>query len=122
MRKILMIAAAAAFVLGAGVMAPANASARAFNVKKCKACHAVGKKKVGPSWKDVAAAYGDAATLAKVFKDGFKIGDRKIAASNKKWAKKAKLMTAQYKKLIKKGGHEDEAAAALFAAVKRGKI
>jgi len=79
MKKVLMIAAAAAFVLGAGVMAPANASAKSFSVKKCKACHAVGKKKVGPAWKDVAAAYGDADTLAKVFKDGFKVNDRKVS-------------------------------------------
>jgi len=120
MKKILMIAAAAAFVLGAGVMAPANASAKSFSVKKCKACHAVGKKKVGPAWKDVATAYGDADTLAKVFKDGFKVDDRKIAASNDKWKHKAKLMTIQYKKLIK--GHEDEAAKALFTAVAAGKI
>jgi len=120
MKKVLMIAAAAAFVLGAGVMAPANANAKAFSVKKCKVCHKVAKKKIGPAWKDVAAAYGDEATLAKVFKDGFKKGDRKLAASNAKWMHKAGLMTAQYKKLIK--GHEDEAAKELFAAVKRGKI
>jgi len=120
MKKVLMIAAAAAFVLGAGVMTPANANAKAFNVKKCKACHAVGKKKVGPAWKDVASAYGNEATLAKVFKAGFKVGDRKVAASNAKWKHKAGLMTSQYKKLIK--GHEDEAAKALFAAVAAGKI
>ncbi len=118
MKKAMMIAAAAAFVIGAGAVTPAHAGG--FNVKKCKACHAVSKKKVGPSWKDVAAAYGDAGTLAKVFKDGFKVGDRKLAASNSKWKHKAALMTAQFKKLIK--GHEDEAATELFAAVKRGKI
>jgi len=120
MKKVMMIVAAAAFVLGTGVVTPANAGG--FSVKKCKACHAVGKKKVGPAWKDVAAAYGDADTLAKVFKAGFKKGDRKVAAANSKWMHKAGLMTAQFKKLIKKGGHEDEAAKALFDAVKRGKI
>ncbi len=120
MKKVLMTAAAAAFVLGVGVMAPADASAKSFNVKACKACHAVPKKKVGPAWKDVAAAYGDAETLAKVFKDGFKVDDRKVAAADGKWKKKAGMMTSQYKRLIK--GHEDEAAKALFDAVAAGKI
>jgi len=120
MKKVLMIAAAAAFVLGVSTMAPANANAKAFSVKKCKVCHKVPKKKIGPAWKDVAAAYGNADALAKVFKDGFKKEDRKFLAGHPKWKHKAGLMTSQYKKLIK--GHEDEAAKALFAAVKRGKI
>jgi len=116
--KKLLIAAVAATV---GMMSMSTtATAGGFNVKKCKACHAVGKKKVGPAWKDVAAAYGDEATLAKVFKDGFKVGDRKMIIADAKWKKKAGMMTGQYKKLIK--GHEDEAAKALFDAVKRGKI
>jgi len=118
MKKVLMIAAAAAFVLGTGVVTPANAGG--FSVKKCKACHAVSKKKVGPKWADVAAAYGSADALAAVFKSGFKKGDRKVAAANAKWMKKAGMMTGQYKKLIK--GHEDEAAKALFDAVAAGKI
>jgi len=118
MKKTLMIAAAAAFVMSG--FAVTEASAGSFNVKKCKACHAVGKKKTGPSWKDVADAYGDEATLAKVFADGFKVEDRKVITANSKWEKKAKMMTGQYKKLIK--GHEEEAAKALFEAVARGKI
>ncbi|RMH59943.1 MAG: hypothetical protein D6678_07065 [Zetaproteobacteria bacterium] len=118
MKKMVMMAAAAAFVMGAG-MAPA-AHAGGYNVKKCKACHAVGKDKVGPAWKDVAAAYGSADALAKVFKDGFKVEDRKVIAANGKWKGKAGMMTGQYKKLIK--GHEDEAAKALFDAVAAGKI
>lgn len=117
MKKVLMIAAAAAFVFSAGVT---TANAGGFNVKKCKACHAVGKKKVGPAWKDVAAAYGSADALAEVFKGGFKVDDRKVASAEGKWKKKAGMMTAQYKKLIK--GHEDEAAKALFDAVAAGKI
>jgi len=120
MKKTLMIAAAAAFVMGAGVVAPADATAGSFNVKKCKACHAVGKKKVGPSWKDVAAAYGDAATLQKVFEDGFKVEDRKMIAAEGKWKSKAGMMTSQYKKVIK--GNEEVAAKALFDAVAAGKI
>jgi len=120
MKKVMMIAAAAAFVLGAGVMAPADASAGGFSAKKCKACHAVGKKKVGPAWKAVAEAYGSVDTLAQVFKDGFKVEDRKMIQANSKWKSKARMMTSQYKKMIK--GHEDEAAKALFDAVAAGKI
>ncbi len=50
MKKVLMIAAAAAFVLGAGGMSATSANAKAWN--KCKACHNVSKakKKVGPGW------------------------------------------------------------------------
>ncbi len=118
MKKTLIIAAVAAFVMSG--FAATEAVAGGFNVKKCKACHAVGKKKVGPAWKDVATAYGDAATLAEVFAKGFNVEDRKVIASNSKWKKKAKMMTGQYKKLIK--GHEEEAAKALFDAVARGKI
>jgi len=120
MKKIIMMAATAAFVFVAGAMAPVDANAGGFNVKKCKACHSVTKKKVGPSWNDVAASYGNVETLAQVFKDGFKVDDRKIAAADGKWKKKAKMMTGQYKKLIQ--GHEDEAAKALFDAVAAGKI
>jgi len=118
MRKMLMIATTVGFVLGVGGMAPANAGG--FSVRKCKACHAVSKKKVGPKWKDVAAAYGSADALAKAFKDGFKKEDRMVAKANAKWMKKAGMMTGQYKKMIR--GHEDEAAKALFDAVERGKI
>jgi len=118
MKKILMIAATAAFMMSGFVATEAVAGG--FNVNKCKACHAVGKKKVGPSWKDVAGAYGSADALAEVFKAGFKKDDRKMIAADGKWKKKAGMMTGQYKKLIK--GHEDEAAKALFDAVARGKI
>jgi len=49
MKKIMMIAAAAAFVLGVNVTTTATASAHAYN--KCKACHNfTAKKKVGPGW------------------------------------------------------------------------
>jgi cytochrome c551/c552 len=100
--------------------ASSTAKMETFNTKKCKACHSVSKNKVGPAWKDVAAAYGDAATLAAVFKSGFNVGDRKVIASNSKWKGKAGIMTGQYKKMIK--GHEDAAAQALFDAVAAGKL
>jgi len=52
MKKIIMIAVAAAFVLGVNVTATTTASAAAYN--KCKACHNfTAKKKVGPGWKGI---------------------------------------------------------------------
>jgi len=52
MKKILMIAAAAAFVLGVNGMSATSASAKAWS--KCKACHNfTAKKKVGPGWKGI---------------------------------------------------------------------
>jgi len=117
MKKVMMIAAVAAFAMGGTVT---TATAGGFNVAKCKACHAVGKNKVGPDWAVVAKAYGSADNLAKVFKDGFKVEDRKVAAADGKWKHKTGMMTGQYKHLIV--GHEDEAANALFDAVKAGKI
>ncbi|MDQ6955659.1 MAG: hypothetical protein Q9M21_00540 [Mariprofundaceae bacterium] len=69
---------------------------------KCKACHKVSKDAVGPSFKKIQAAYGSSTALAKVFESGFVVGDRKVAASEDKYKKKASMMTSQYKKLIKK--------------------
>ena len=98
----------------------AAAVAADFNVKPCKSCHAVNKTRVGPAWKDVAAAYGAPEELARAFKAGFKVSDRKLASADPKWKRKATLMTGTFKRLIR--GHEDAAAQALFAAVKRGHI
>ncbi len=106
-------------VAAAGLMT-ISATASAFSTGACKACHAVGHDVVGPDWAVVAKDYGDAKTLAAVFKAGFKPEDRKVAASNPKFQKQEALMTGQFNSLIK--GHEDEAAEALFAAVKAGKI
>ena len=106
-------------VTAAGLMA-ISVSANAFNTAPCKACHAIDHDVVGPAWKDVAKAYGSADALAKVFKGGFKPADRKIANSNAKFKGKEMIMTPQFNNLIK--GHEDDAAKALFAAVKAGKL
>ncbi len=116
MKKAMMLAAA--FALGFGMAMPAQAGG--FNVKKCKACHSVKKDKAGPAWSKVAEAYGSADALAEVFKNGFKVSDRKMIQKESKWKSKAGLMTGQFKKMIK--GHEEEAAKALFEAVERGKI
>lgn len=106
-------------VTAAGLMA-ISVSANAFNTAPCKACHSVAADKVGPAWKDVAKAYGSADALAAVFKSGFKDADRKILNSNPKFKGKGMVMTPQFNTLIK--GHEDDAAKALFSAVKAGKI
>lgn len=106
-------------VASAGLMAM-SAPASAFSTGSCGACHKVDKDAVGPSFKEVAEKYGDAKALAAVFKGGFKVEDRKVAASNPKWKAQAGIMTGQYSSLIK--GHEDEAAEAIFAAVKAGKL
>lgn len=97
-----------------------SATASAFNTGACTACHAIDKDKVGPAWDAIAKDYGSADALAKVFKGGFKVEDRKVAASNGKWKSQAGMMTGQFNTLIK--GHEDEAAKALFDAVKAGKM
>jgi len=56
------------------VSAPAFASADLAKQKNCLACHAVDKKLVGPSYKDVAAKYksdkGAQAKLAKKIREG----------------------------------------------------
>ena len=106
--------------VAAGLMVAGSAMAGDFNTGPCKACHAVGKDVVGPDWKVVADAYGDSKALAAVFKSGFKVEDRKVAASNAKWKGQAATMTTMFNSNIK--GHEDDAAAALFAAVAAGKI
>ena len=53
MKKIALAAAALATVLAA----PAFANADLANKKGCLACHALDKKVIGPSYKDVAAKY-----------------------------------------------------------------
>lgn len=71
-RTLLTLASVAA---GFAVCAPAMADLQLATAKNCMACHAVDKKLVGPSYKDVAAKYAgqkDAAAKleAKVMKGG----------------------------------------------------
>lgn len=62
--KLFVAAAVAAGLLSA---APAFASAELAKAKNCLACHAVDKKLVGPSYKDVANKYaGQADAVAKM--------------------------------------------------------
>ncbi|HYF60228.1 MAG TPA: c-type cytochrome [Burkholderiaceae bacterium] len=53
--KLTLTTIAASAVLLAG--APAHASLDLAKAKNCTACHAVDKKLIGPSYKDVAAKY-----------------------------------------------------------------
>lgn len=106
--------------IAAGLMIAGSAMAGDFQTKPCQVCHKIDADAVGPAWKEVAEKYGSEDALAKVFKSGFKVEDRKVAGSVAKWKGQAGLMTMQYTSLIK--GHEDDAAKALFAAVKAGKF
>ena len=72
MKRILMTIATLAAV---GAAAPAMADEAMAKAKNCMACHAVDKKQVGPSYKDVAAKYGKEAgavdkLAAKIQKGG----------------------------------------------------
>jgi cytochrome c len=69
------LSAIACVAAGFAVCAPAMADLQLATAKNCMACHAVDKKLVGPSYKDVAAKYAgqkDAADklAAKVLKGG----------------------------------------------------
>ena len=71
-RTLLAIASVAA---GFAVCAPAMADLPLATAKNCMACHAVDKKLVGPSYKEVAAKYAGQADApgkleAKVLKGG----------------------------------------------------
>ena len=55
MKRILV--AIAALVAGIAVATPALADMQLATAKNCMACHAMDKKLVGPSYKDVAAKY-----------------------------------------------------------------
>lgn len=102
-------------IVAAGMMATAT-SAHAFDTTVCASCHNLDTPKVGPDFKSVVSKYGNEKALAKVFESGFAIKDRKIAMSDKAMAKKAVVMTVQYKLLIK--GRGKDAAHALFETVK----
>ncbi len=107
-------------VAAAGLLVISASANAAFATGPCVACHKIDADGVGPAWKRVAEKYGNAGALAKVFKDGFKVEDRKIAQTEPKFKSQAGTMTPMFNQYIK--GHEDEAAKALFDAVKAGKM
>ena len=55
----LVLAKIALTVAAFAVSVPALADLQLATAKNCMACHAVDKKMVGPSYKDVAGKYGD---------------------------------------------------------------
>ena len=105
MKSIIVSMVAAAGLMVAG-------SAMAFSGAACGACHKANADAAGPSFASIKAAYGSKDELAKVFKAGFKVEDRKVAAGNEKWKKNAALMTGQFGQIK---GNEDAAAAFVFS-------
>ena len=81
--KTMVVAVAAAGVLAAGAVY-AQSGADVLKAKGCLGCHDMDKKKVGPSFKDVAAKYkgksGAAGDLMAKIKEGK--GHPKIPASD----------------------------------------
>ena len=71
-----VVAVAGAIATGAVL---AQAGADLVKEKGCLNCHAVDAKKVGPSFKDIAAKKGDEAAIAAKLKDAK--GHPKVAAS-----------------------------------------
>ena len=92
--------AIATVAAGFAVSAPAMADMQLATGKNCMACHAVDKKLVGPSYKDVAAKYagqGDAAAKleAKVIKGGSGVwGPVPMPANSQVSADEAKKLVA----------------------------
>jgi len=72
-----IIAVAAALVAGAAF---AQSGADVLKAKGCNNCHEADKKKVGPSYKDIAAKKKSEAELVAKLKEGK--GHPKIAASD----------------------------------------
>lgn len=73
----LVIAVTGAIATGAVL---AQSGAEVVKTKGCLNCHAVDQKKVGPSFKDIAAKKGDAGAISAKLKEGK--GHPKIAASD----------------------------------------
>jgi cytochrome c len=67
MKSSLFIAASAVVLSGLSATAPALADQALAQAKNCMACHALDKKLVGPSYKEVAAKYAsDKAAVDKL--------------------------------------------------------
>ena len=73
----LMLAVGCAIAAGSVI---AQSGADVVKAKGCLNCHAVDQKKVGPSFKDIAAKKGDAAAIVAKLKEGK--GHPKVAASD----------------------------------------
>jgi len=77
--RILRLVVAVAGAIAAGAVL-AQSGADVVKSKGCLNCHAVDQKKVGPSFKDIAAKKPDAAAVITQLKEGK--GHPKIAASD----------------------------------------
>jgi cytochrome c len=73
-KEIMKASIASCLLAGLGSVAPALASPELAQQKTCMACHAVDRKIVGPSYRDVAAKYAGrpdaAAVLAEKIRSG----------------------------------------------------
>ena len=78
MKAIRFVVAVGCFLAAGSVFAQSGADV--VKAKGCLNCHAVDQKKVGPSFKDIAAKKGDQAALVAKLKDGK--GHPKVAASD----------------------------------------
>ena len=78
MRMTLAILAAAG-ALAAGVALAAQSGPEVLKAKGCNNCHEADKKKVGPSYKDIAAKGKDSKALVTALKEGK--GHPKVSAS-----------------------------------------
>jgi len=76
--RVIQVVGLAVGVLAMGTVY-AQSGADVVKAKGCLNCHAVDTKKVGPSFKDIAAKKPDAAALLAKLKDGK--GHPKVAAS-----------------------------------------
>ena len=96
MKSMLIAMAAAASLMAAGAASAADSGADLAKAKGCGTCHAADAKKVGPSWKDVAAKYkGNKEADAKIvamLKEGK--GHPKVAGSDAELMTLAKYATA----------------------------
>jgi len=77
--KTFVLLFAAGAICASGIAA-AQAPADLLKSKNCMSCHDVDKKKVGPSFKDIAAKGGDQAAQVSKLKEGK--GHPKTAASD----------------------------------------
>jgi len=78
MRVMQLVGVIAGVALAGAVMAQSGADV--VKAKGCLGCHDIDKKKMGPSFKDIAAKKPDAAAVVAKLKDGK--GHPKIAASD----------------------------------------
>ena len=78
MRTMLAILAAAGALAAGAVLAQSGPDV--LKAKGCNNCHEADKKKVGPSYKDIAAKGKDAKSLVAALKEGK--GHPKVAASD----------------------------------------